>query len=61
VFAERLRPGGRLAYWNLLVPRTPPPAMQDRLKPLTALGERLHAVDRTWFYKSFHIDEVHAS
>jgi S-adenosylmethionine-diacylglycerol 3-amino-3-carboxypropyl transferase len=58
VLAERLRLGGRLAYWNLLVPRIPPLSIQHRLKPLTATSERLHAVDRTWFYRSFHIDEV---
>ena len=61
VLAERLRDGGRLAYWNLLVPRAPQLSMQHRLKPLIGTGERLHAVDRTWFYRSFHIDEVRPS
>ena len=61
VFAERLRDDGRLAYWNLLVPRTPPSSLRHRLKPLTETSERLHAEDRTWFYRSFHIDEVQAS
>ncbi len=58
VFADRLRSGGRLAYWNLLVPRTPPARLHGRLRPRPDLSEPLHAVDRTWFYKSFHIDEV---
>ena len=58
VLAENLRDGGRLAYWNLLVPRAPRESMLHRLKPLTEISERLHAVDRTWFYRSFHIDEV---
>ena len=58
VLAERLRDGGRLAYWNLLVPRTPPSSMHHRLKPLRETSERLHALDRTWFYRSFHLDEV---
>ncbi len=61
VLAERLRTGGRLAYWNLLVPRTPPSSLQHRLRPLKQLGERLHRIDRTWFYRSFHIDQVQAS
>jgi S-adenosylmethionine-diacylglycerol 3-amino-3-carboxypropyl transferase len=61
VLARHLRDGGRLAYWNLLVPRTPSSSLRQRLKPLTETGERLHAVDRTWFYRSFHIDEVQAS
>lgn len=60
VFAERLRDGGRLAYWNLLVPRTPPTSLRHRLKPLRETEKQLHAVDRTWFYRSFHIDEVQA-
>jgi len=58
VLAERLREGGRLAYWNLLVPRTPPASMHHRLRPLGETSARLHALDRTWFYRSFHIDEV---
>jgi S-adenosylmethionine-diacylglycerol 3-amino-3-carboxypropyl transferase len=61
VLAERMRVGGRVAYWNLLVPRTPPPALRHRLKSLNQLAERLHSRDRTWFYRSFHIDEVQAS
>jgi S-adenosylmethionine-diacylglycerol 3-amino-3-carboxypropyl transferase len=59
--AGRLRVGGRVAYWNLLVPRSPPLSLQHRLKPLNELAERLHRIDRTWFYRSFHIDEVQAS
>ena len=58
VLAERLRGGGRLAYWNLLVPRTPPLSMHHRLKPLSETSEQLHMLDRTWFYRSFHIDVV---
>jgi S-adenosylmethionine-diacylglycerol 3-amino-3-carboxypropyl transferase len=61
VLAGRLRAGGRLAYWNLLVPRVPEASMRDRLKPLTETSERLHAIDRTWFYRSFHVDEVQSS
>jgi S-adenosylmethionine-diacylglycerol 3-amino-3-carboxypropyl transferase len=61
VLAERLRDGGRLAYWNLLVPRTPPASMHHRLRPLRETSERLQAQDRTWFYRSFHIDEVQPS
>lgn len=58
VLAGRLRGGGRLAYWNLLVPRTPSTSLQHQLKPLKETGERLHVLDRTWFYRSFHVDEV---
>jgi S-adenosylmethionine-diacylglycerol 3-amino-3-carboxypropyl transferase len=58
LLAKRLRSKGRLAYWNLLVPRTPSAPLLGKLKPLTALSERHHKIDRTWFYKSFHIDEL---
>ena len=37
------RPGARLAYWNMLVPRTRPASMADRLEPLTDLSARLFA------------------
>jgi S-adenosylmethionine-diacylglycerol 3-amino-3-carboxypropyl transferase len=58
VLASNLRGGGRLAYWNLLVPRTAHSSRHLRLKPLVETSERLHAIDRTWFYRSFHIDQV---
>jgi len=52
------RPHARLAYWNLLVPRTCPPSLRDRVRPLSDLAAKLHASDRTFFYSAFHIDEV---
>ena len=35
------RPGGRLVYWNMLVPRSRPDALADRLVPLADLAARL--------------------
>ncbi len=61
VLAERLREGGRIAYWNLLAPRTPPLPLQGRLRPLTATASRLHGCDRTWFYRAFHVNEVQSA
>jgi S-adenosylmethionine-diacylglycerol 3-amino-3-carboxypropyl transferase len=52
------RPGARLAYWNMLVPRRRPDAMADRLVPLTDLATRLHEADRAFFYSAFVIEEV---
>lgn len=52
------RPGGRLAYWNTFVPRSRPPALARRLRPLTSLAERLHARDKVFFYQRFVIEEV---
>jgi len=55
---DTARPGARLAYWNLLVPRTCPDALRDRVQPLSDLAAELHARDRTFFYSAFHVDEV---
>jgi S-adenosylmethionine-diacylglycerol 3-amino-3-carboxypropyl transferase len=52
-------PGGRLAYWNLLTGRRRPTELADRLNPLIALGARLHATDRAFFYGDFVLEEIH--
>ncbi len=55
--ARRMRAGGRLAYWNLLVDRS----SAERVPSLVALADearRLHQTDRIFFYGAFHIDEV---
>lgn len=52
------RAGGRLAYWNLLVPRSGAALVPTRLRRLDELSDRLHEQDRTWFYGAFHVDEV---
>lgn len=53
-----MRPSGRIAFWNLLVPRNSPESLRNILRPLPELGESLHAKDRSWFYRAFHIEEV---
>lgn len=52
------RPGARLVYWNMLVPRSCPPALRDRVRPLDDLAAELHADDRAWFYQTLRVDEV---
>jgi S-adenosylmethionine-diacylglycerol 3-amino-3-carboxypropyl transferase len=52
------RPGGRLAYWNMLVPRSRPAFMADQLQPLTTLGQTLHAQDKAFFYSAFIVEEI---
>ena len=54
----QLRPGGRVAYWNLLVPRTSPESLRHLLSPLEALSASLFERDRSWFYRAFHVEEV---
>lgn len=52
------RPGGRLAYWNMLAPRKRPEAMADRLRSLDALAGQLHGEDKAFFYSAFVVEEI---
>lgn len=56
--AARSRPGGRLAYWNMLVPRGRPESLANRLRPLPELGEKLFRQDKAFFYSRFVVEEV---
>ncbi len=56
--ATRLRPGGRAAYWNLLVPHRSPPCLAGRLRSHRELARALTRRDRAWFYRAFRIEEV---
>jgi S-adenosylmethionine-diacylglycerol 3-amino-3-carboxypropyl transferase len=56
--ADGARPGGRLAYWNMLVPRSRPEHMKDRLRPLPELSARLHLQDKAFFYSRFVVEEA---
>ncbi len=53
----RSRPGARLAYWNMLVPRSRPASLASRLHPLPESAV-LHARDQAWFYSRFVVEEV---
>jgi len=55
-FVRAFRPGSRLAWWNLLVPRGTPSI--DGLRALPDLAADLHARDRVFFYGAFHVAEV---
>ncbi|MCX6865131.1 MAG: DUF3419 family protein, partial [Verrucomicrobia bacterium] len=58
--AAAANPGARLAYWNMLAPRSRPEALADRLRPCTAEAEHLLAEDRAFFYSRFVVEEVMA-
>ncbi len=55
------RPGARLAYWNMLVPRARPDSMAHLLRPRPDLAESLWRRDQAWFYSRFIVEEVVAS
>ena len=54
--AAKLRPGGRLAYWNMTVPRQAPAAAG--LHGLDGEATDLHWRDRAFFYQRFHLAEA---
>jgi S-adenosylmethionine-diacylglycerol 3-amino-3-carboxypropyl transferase len=56
--AVRGRSGGRLAYWNMLVPRSRPETLAGQLRPLSDLARRLHQQDKAFFYSNFIVEEV---
>jgi S-adenosylmethionine-diacylglycerol 3-amino-3-carboxypropyl transferase len=51
-------PGARLAYWNMLVPRSRPEAMADRLESLPELSAELFFQDKATFYSRFVVERV---
>ena len=52
------RPGGRLLYWNMLVPRSRPEALAGRLISHAALGTQLLARDKAFFYSAVVVEEL---
>lgn len=54
------RPGARLAYWNMLAPRSRPGNLADRLRPLDAEAHALFRRDKAFFYSRFVLEEVTA-
>ncbi len=49
---------GRLAYWNMLVPRSRPDSLKDTLEPLDSLAKSLFLQDKAFFYSRFVLEEV---
>jgi S-adenosylmethionine-diacylglycerol 3-amino-3-carboxypropyl transferase len=53
--ASALVPGGRMTLRNLMVPRSAGPALEDLLTPERSRAEALHAIDRSFVYRSLQI------
>lgn len=47
------RPGAKLAFWTLFIPRPLPPALKDQIVPSPSWTEKLFFDARTFFYGSF--------
>jgi S-adenosylmethionine-diacylglycerol 3-amino-3-carboxypropyl transferase len=56
--ADAGRPGGRLAYWNMLAPRRRPESLAHRLRPLDDLAAGPFVRDKAFFYSAFVLEEV---
>jgi S-adenosylmethionine-diacylglycerol 3-amino-3-carboxypropyl transferase len=54
------RPGARIAYWNMLAPRSRPESLAACLKSCDEEAAALFARDRAFFYSRFVIEEVRA-
>ena len=52
------KPHARLAYWNMLAPRSRPDSMADMLRPMEPLAKSLFAQDKAFFYSRFVLEEV---
>jgi S-adenosylmethionine-diacylglycerol 3-amino-3-carboxypropyl transferase len=50
--------GARLAYWNMLVPRSRPETLAQRLRPREDLAKHGFEQDKAWFYSRFVVEEV---
>jgi S-adenosylmethionine-diacylglycerol 3-amino-3-carboxypropyl transferase len=56
--SERSKSGARLAYWNMLAPRSRPDSMDRVLEPLRELSRALFAQDKAFFYSAFIVERV---
>ena len=54
----KARPGARLAYWNMLAPRSRPESLAARVRARRDVADPLFERDNAWFYSAFHVDEV---
>jgi len=55
---DAARPGARLAYWNMMVPRHGAEYLPARLRALPELSRRLFLQDKAFFYRDFVVEEV---
>jgi S-adenosylmethionine-diacylglycerol 3-amino-3-carboxypropyl transferase len=55
---QSAKPGARLAYWNMLVPRSCPTELISAVRPLENLSAELFQRDKAFFYSAFLVEEV---
>ena len=47
-----------LAYWNMIVPRSRPEELKNKIVPLTEISKNLHSRDKTFFYSGFVVERI---
>ena len=52
------KPNARIAYWNMLVPRSAEKLFPDNIQHLESLSNQLFAQDKARFYHRFLVDEI---
>lgn len=52
------RAGGRLAYWDMMVPRNVPEHLRSRMTELDELSRSLHARNQAAFYRALHVEAL---
>lgn len=55
---DAANPGARLAYWNMVVPRTCPDSLAGHIKPDPEKSNALHRSDKAFFYSRFVLETV---
>ena len=55
---DEARPGARLAYWNMLVPRRLAASFPERARSLESESRELFARDQAFFYSAFVLEEA---
>ena len=58
MLADGMKAGGKIAYWNLLVPRHRPESLAHKLARDPEGSTSLWQQDRALFYRNFHIETV---
>ncbi len=52
------RSGGRIAYWNMMAPRTCPERLRGKLRPLDELAATLFLQNKAAFYGALHVEAL---
>ena len=56
--SESSNKGARLAYWNMLAPRSRPASLSNQLTSCNSEADRLFKKDQAFFYSKFIVEEV---